>query len=340
MIKRVKPYYRKEWVDKLQGFLENWDYWKEGALMELERRVADHVGRKFAIAANSTTNSIFMALYVWKQIHPTHDDVIMPNWGYPAAYKACKVLGLNPVPVEIDKFSLTMNQQSVYDYMGNTTLACVHIGNNGIIGDPESVKEVLYDDILFIEDSAPALLQDTAGIHGDVSMFSFSPTKPFCAGEGSIILTDNESLADALREFRYIGEYTNLTTSLNFAMSALLATYLLPQFDIMDEISQMRDWVHAEYRKHLDIFVEPYIKTNRHGAIMYLSPKAEQISKKLKVMGIEHRYQYYPNFENDPINFPVACQVKKEIIDLPMHQDLTSEQIRFICNVIRKVEDA
>jgi dTDP-4-amino-4,6-dideoxygalactose transaminase len=186
-------------------------------------------------------------------------------------------------------------------------------------------------DVLFIEDSAPSLVQDEAGIYGDVSIFSFSPTKPFCSGEGSVIVTDDRELHDALKEFRYIGQYNNLNTSLNFAISSLLAAYLIPQFDFIDEIKEMREKVHNEYKKHLNIFEE---KSNRHGAIMYLSDKAEKISKRLTQFDIEHRYKYYPNF----INTPNACKVREQIIDLPMHHELTSDHIKFISEIVKRAE--
>ena len=339
MIKRAKPFYRREWVERLEGFLEQWDYYKEGAVMELEKKVAEHVGRKHGIGANSTTNSIFMNLFVWSRKYPDRKEVIMSNWGYPAAYKACDVLGLEPVHVDINEYTLGMTGQGVFDVLNANTLAVVHIENNGVIGDPEDIKDVLTDDILFLEDSAPSLLQEKAGTFGDIAMFSFSPTKPFCAGEGSIMVTDNDDLAYALRKFRYIGEYTDLTTSLNCAMSCILATYILPQFDIIDEICQMREWVHEEYKKYIQIFQEPYISTNRHGAIMYQSESAAEISKKLTQLGVEHRHAYYPCFIENDIDFPVSNKVKREMLDLPMHKDLKPEQIKFICDVIRKVED-
>lgn len=334
-MKRVKPYYRKEWTQKLDVYLKNWDYWKEGAIIELEQKMISHIGRKHAIAVNSATNAIFMCLYLWKQKYPNNNDVMLPNWGYPAAHRACKVLKLTSNVVDIDKWTLSMNSQIVTNNIGSNSLACVHIGNNGIVGDSKSIKETLYNDILFIEDCAPSILQATAGTHGDVSIFSFSPTKPFCAGEGAVILTDNDELADSLRKFRHNSDYNDISiSSLNFSMSVLLATYLLPQFDIIDEIIQMREWVHAEYKKHIPIFEEPYIETNRHGAIMHLNERAEKISKKLSLYNIEHRYRYYPCIINDYINYPISCTVRDQIIDLPMHQDLTSKEIKFVCDII------
>lgn len=333
-MKRVKPYYKKEWTDTLDRFLQDWDYWKEGALLNLEGRVSDMVDRKYAIATNSTTNSIFMALYVWSKKYPERKQVIIPNWGYPAAYKACAVLGLEPIIVDINPLLLGMTGMGVYDYTNDHTLAVVHIENNGVVGDPEDIKKILTDDILFIEDAAPSLLQDKAGTFGDVAMFSFSPTKPFTAGEGSVIVTDDEEIANALRKFRYIGEYTDLTTSLNFTMSCLLATYILPQFEHRDEIIQMREWVHAEYKKHIPIFEESCIKTNRHGAIMHINSNADAISKKLSLFGIEHRHRYYPAIVEDYMDYPVSCTIRDQIIDLPMHQDLTTEKIKAVCDII------
>jgi len=338
-MKRVKPYYNKEWIDRLDRFLQDWDYWKEGALLNLEGRVASMVNRKYAIATNSTTNSIFMALYVWSKKYPERKQVIIPNWGYPAAYKACNVLGLEPIPVDINGLSLSMPNTNIHLCLSDHTLAVVHIENNGVVGNPTDIENIIPDDVLFIEDAAPSLLQDKAGTFGDVAMFSFSPTKPFTAGEGSVIVTDDEEIANALRKFRYIGEYTDLTTSLNFAMSCLLATYILPQFEHRDEIIQMREWVHAEYKKYIPIFEEPYIKTNRHGTIMYLNENADAISKKLNLYGIEHRHRYYPVIKDDYINYPISCAVRDQIIDLPMHQDLTSDDIKNICTIIKRVEN-
>lgn len=339
-MKRVKPYYKKEWIDKLEHYIETWDFWKEGALIELEKKMSSYIGKEYALAVNSTTNSIFMCLYVWSKKYPGRNEVIIPNWGYPAAFKACKVLSLEPILVDIEKYNLGMIEQGVLGVLNSKTLAVVHIENNGIIGDPQTIKNILTDDILFIEDSAPSLLQDKAGTFGDVSMFSFSPTKPFCAGEGSVIVTDNKELYDDLKNFRYIGQYTNLTTSLNFSMSAFLASYLIPQFDSIDEIIEIREYVHNEYKKHLDIFQEPYISTNRHGAIMYLSENADEISIKLSKFGIEHRYKYYPCYNDNYIDFPISCQVRDQIIDLPMHHELDENDIKLICDIIKRVENA
>jgi dTDP-4-amino-4,6-dideoxygalactose transaminase len=181
MIKRVKPYWKEEtlyWLDNLGKYLDKYNFWHDGIIEELENKIKSIVKRKHALAVNSCSNAIFMALKVWSEKYPSHKDVLIPNWGYPAALKTSKFLKLNSIPIDIDKWTLGMTPQNIIDYMGNKTLACIHIENNGMVGDPGSIRNVLYDDVLFIEDCAPSLLQDKAGSFGDISMFSFSPTKP------------------------------------------------------------------------------------------------------------------------------------------------------------------
>jgi dTDP-4-amino-4,6-dideoxygalactose transaminase len=97
----------------------------------------------------------------------------------------------------------------------------------------------------------------------------------------------------------------------------------------------MREWVHAEYKKYIDIFEE---ESNRHGAIMYLSKKAQKIHETLDRFKIQHRYKHYGLF--DPSSkFPQSIEIRNEIIDLPIHHDLSDAQIKMVCNLIRKVEN-
>ena len=70
---------------------------------------------------------------------------------------------------------------------------------------------------------------------------------------------------------------------------------------------------------------------------MYLSSKAEKISKKLNDYGVEHRYKHYTLYSED--YFPISEKVRNEIIDLPSHDFLTENQINFICGIIRGVEN-
>jgi len=336
MIKRVSPFYKSEWVDAIKTYLQNYEFWHEGIISEFEKMTASHIKRKYGLATNSTSSSIFMCLYVWSKMHPDKNEVIIPNWGYPASFKTCNVLGLTPIPVDIDE-TLCMNEIGVYKALTSKTLAVIHSENNGVIGNPQAIKAILNPNILFIEDCAPSFIQEAAGECGDVSMFSFSPTKPLMAGEGSCIVMDNDILYEKLKKFRYIGDFNNKELSLNFNMSPFLAAFLIPQFDYINYIIEKREWIHNEYKKYINIFDEGEGK-NRHGSIMYLSKKANIIHQKLNLFKVENRYKYYPCYSMDRNKFSGAHKVRDEIIDLPINYDLTVEQIKFICDIIRRVE--
>jgi dTDP-4-amino-4,6-dideoxygalactose transaminase len=336
-MKRVKPYYNTSWIKSLEEYLKHYEFWHDGIIEHLEKKILDRVGsRKYALAVNSSSNAIFMALYVWSKIHPGRNEVIIPNWGYPAAFKACLVLGLEPVPVDINPVTFGLTGNDIFNNYSERTLAVVHIENNGIMGEAQDLASTIGcidNDILFIEDSAPSLLQMDAGCFGDVAMFSLSPTKPLMAGEGSVMLMDNDILYKELRLLRHTPNYENKEASLNFCLSPFLAAYVLPQFDHLRDVAKMRERVHNWYAKHLDIFSET---TNFHGAIMYLSDKAEEISRKLIMFNIEHRYKYYPCYVDDPEKFPVSCRVRDQLIDLPMHHELTEKQVEAVCNIVKR----
>lgn len=333
MIKRVKPFYKEGWINGIQEYLSTYDFWHDGIIEEFERKVADYVGRKYGITTNSTTNSIFMCLYVWSKVYPDKKEVIISNWGYPASFRSCDVLGLTPVPVDINPHTLSITETNILEVLNSNTLAVIYPENNGIIGYPQYIKEEIGDDVLFIEDAAPSMAQKNAGTYGDVGIFSFSPTKPLMAGEGSCIVTDSKFLDATLKTFRYQNDFTSKLTSLNFNLSPFLAAFLMPQFEYLDDIKKMRERIHNEYKKHLNIFEE---ETNRHGSIMFIHPKAKDIYKKLKTYGIESRYKYYTCYNDSYIDFPVSCNVKENIIDLPMHHELTYDQIGYICSIVKR----
>lgn len=339
MIKRVKHFNKQEFFNSMCGYIESYDFYNEGIIEILEKKFVDFTGAKNAICVNSATNAIFMILYFVKDKSIDKNEVIIPNYGFPAAFKVCKFLDLRVIPVDMNIETLSTNLDSMREAINKKTLAYIHVESNGVLGRVDMIKDIIGKDFIFIEDSAPSMLQTLngklAGTFGDVGIYSLSPTKPICCGEGAVILTDDDDLALGLRSIRH-SSYNSSDISLNFTISPFLAAYVLPQFDCLSVVSEMREKTHNEYKKYIDIFEQEGV-TNNYGAIMYLSRKASFISEKLKRGGIEHRYKYYPLIEDDVNRFPVSSKIRKEIIDLPIHHDLTPEQIKYICHIVRSV---
>ena len=335
-IKRVIPYTKKEWVNSINDFLTTYDFVNSEELIKLEEKVCSYVNRKYAIAVSSGTSGIFMSLYM---IQKEKGEVILSNYGYPSVYNACRVLGLKPVPVDIKKETLSIDPVLVERAINKNTIAVVNIGNNAVVGrDIIELKNICKNNnLVFVEDACSSLLQkfngSNAGSFGDVSIIGFSPGKPLFSGEGGIILTDDKNLHDKLTTFRYP---TIENISLNFSLSPILAAYLLPQFDTINEVIEIRERVHHLYKENgISVFEEEGV-TNRYGSIMYLTKNASNVHETLDKYGIGNKYQFYPLIQDD---LPICNEVRNSLIDLPFHHNINERQIKSISGIIRTVEN-
>lgn len=351
MIKRGKAFYKEEWITEMSEYIRNYNYSHVEITTTLEDMLKDHTGRKYALAVNSGCNAIFLCLFLFCE----GGEIIFPNWGYPAVPNACKSLNIRMQPVDIKEETLSMNPEEIKKSINKNTKAIIHIGNSGTVGaDIEEIRDIAKENnILFIEDAAPSLLQEfkgkIAGTFGDIGIYSFSPTKPVICGEGGVIVTDNEEIYNKLRvcrhmtsssygqNFKCYSDDNVYEGSLNFSLSPFLAAYVVPQLkeDNLKEISEHRERVYNSYKQHIDIFGEDGI-TNRYGNIMYLSNNAEKISEKFNSLGIDHRYKYYPLYKE---GLSISQKVFEKIIDLPSSYELTDATIKFICRLINRIEN-
>lgn len=140
------------------------------------------------------------------------------------------------------------------------------------------------------------------------------------------------------KNFKCFAEDSN-EGSLNFSLSPFLAAYIIPQLhvDNLNEVIEKRERVYNLYKQRLNIFGETGV-TNRYGYVMYLSNKSNEISRKLNLYKIEHRYKHYPLYNNS-IDFPVSKMVFENIIDLPSNYFLKEEQINAVCTIINGITE-
>jgi dTDP-4-amino-4,6-dideoxygalactose transaminase len=140
-IRRVTPNLKKEWISSLENYLETYDFFKENIIEDVETKIKNFTGRRYALCVNSGSNAIFMCLYLFKN---KGNEVIIPNYGYPSAFKSCKILGITPIPVDIKYDSLSIDPKKLIEVITNRTSTVVHIGNNGVIGhDINEIKVIL-----------------------------------------------------------------------------------------------------------------------------------------------------------------------------------------------------
>jgi dTDP-4-amino-4,6-dideoxygalactose transaminase len=344
-MRRVDHYHEQDFMNSMCGYIESYEFYNEGIVEKLESKIKEYTGAKYALCVNSATNAIFMCLYYYKKIRSEirgidRNEVIIPNYGHPAAFRACKFLDLIPIPVDLEMETLSIKPDDVIKEFSPWTLAYINIETNGIVGHAEELKG-LNPNVLYIEDSSPSILQlyngKRAGLFGDVGIYSFSPTKPMCCGEGGVIVTNEDYLYEGLKNIRY-SSYESDSASLNFNMSPFLAAYLIPQFDSIYSrmFESVRENIHKDYSKNLKIFSQKGV-TNRYGSIMYLSNKAKEISEELSRHKIEHRYNHYPLLRDNE-SLPISKEIKQKIIELPISHRLKYTDILRVCEIVNEVE--
>ncbi|MHC4125654.1 MAG: DegT/DnrJ/EryC1/StrS family aminotransferase [Planctomycetota bacterium] len=177
-------------------------------LGEFEQAFCDYTGRKRAVAVNSGTSGLFLCMPAM-DIGPG-DEVITTPFTFIASATSIMMAGAKPVFVDIDPVSLNIDAERIAEKVTDRTKAVLPVE---VFGNPAGMDKVCQiaeaHNLAVIEDSCEALGSvlngKKAGTFGAMSVFAFYPKKQITTGEGGMILTDNEELADLCVSLRNQG---------------------------------------------------------------------------------------------------------------------------------------
>lgn len=179
---------------------------------EFEERFAEFVGASHAVAVNSATAGLHLALE-GIGVAPG-DEVIVPTWTFASSAAVVTHLGARPVIVDIERASLNMTPEAVLAALTNSTKAVIAVH---VAGQPMEIGRLaaLLEDrrVAVIEDAAhsfPSLIGGGddgrfAGTVGRAGVFSFYATKTITTGEGGMVVTEDDALADRVRQMSLHG---------------------------------------------------------------------------------------------------------------------------------------
>jgi len=175
---------------------------------ELEGMIADFVGAKHCIMTTNGTISLTLALLALGL--KAGDEVLVPDFTMIASPNAAKLIGIEPVLVDVDPKTLCMDLDAATRAVTPKTRAMMYVAFNGRAGDMQQVVDFCRKYNLFLlEDSAQALGSRQAGKHlgtfGEIGSFSFSVPKIISMGQGGALVTDSDELAGKLRRLKDFG---------------------------------------------------------------------------------------------------------------------------------------
>jgi perosamine synthetase len=332
----------------------------KGPMVErFEGAVRREVGTKHAIAVNSGTSALMAALLA-NGIRPG-DEIITSPFTFVATLNAILYAGAHPRFVDIgDDFNL--DPAHVDSAVGPATKALLPVHLYGLPADVPRMRGGAARDLILIEDAAQALgatVGDRAAGAFGTGCFSFYATKNVTTGEGGVITTDDDAVADAawlLRDQGQRSTYQYVRPGFNFRMTELQAALGVAQMARLHQLNAARRNNAAALSAGLaDLagFVPPGVPPGRthvfHQYTARVTPDArigrDELRRSLAVLGIGTGVYYprpvfeYECFRADPRigapHTPQAERIAREVLSLPVHPGLRSRDIERIVEGIR-----
>lgn len=227
---------------------------------EFEKAVAAYVGRRHGIAVNSGTSAIqcaVTALGLGKG-----DEVLLPDFTFPASANAVVCAGATPVLVDIDPVTFNMDARCVEASLTSRSRAVMPVDLFGLPADVTVIAALCArHGLVMIEDSACALGASSGGRRcgsfGDAGAISFHPRKVVTTGEGGMVLTDDDDVASSVRQLRNHGmevtdgEVRFVSAGYNLRMNEIEACLGLAQMNRIDDAIARRRHVASIYDRLL-----------------------------------------------------------------------------------------
>lgn len=322
-----------------------------------EREFAAFTGTAHGIGASNGYDALILALRAL-DIGPG-DEVIVPANTYVATAFAASVHGARPVLVDCDPATMAMDcSHAAAAVTANTRVIMpVHLAGHPV--DMDAVAAIAdAHGLAVVEDAAQAhgarFHGKRCGSFGHMGCFSLYPSKNLGAlGDGGIITTDDDHLADSLRRLRNYGQrhkYEHLEIGYNHRLDTLQAAILRVKLRRLDRANAARRRHAAAYRERLggvgDIgfFEEADGCESVFHLFVVQTERRDELQRHLANDGIETVIHYPVPVHLQPAcaglayvagDFPVAERLARTSLSLPMYPELTEDQIDRVCDSVR-----
>jgi perosamine synthetase len=320
-----------------------------------EKNFAEFAGVKHAVAVNTGTAALHSAVVAGgvKQ----GDEVILPSFTFVATAEAVVMAGGKPVFTDIDPETYHLSSDEIEKNVTKNTKAIVPVDLYGLPVDIKPIRKIAAEhDLAVVEDAAQAhgatYAGKPAGVFADAACWSLYASKNMTTGEGGVVTTDSDAMAEILRLIRTHGEkakYASLMLGYNYRMSEIQAAIGVVQLEKLSSFV-------AKRRANAQRLTELLAKTGRlqlpketkgrqHSWYLYtvrlkdgkLSER-DKILEELKKKGIGaeayyvhpvHTMPYYRETFGER-KLPETEKAAQQVFSLPVHPGVTEEQVDYI----------
>lgn len=364
-------YWEKDDVQSISSVIKRGNYWTTGPeIIQLEQKIAEYVGAKYALTFNSGTSALHADL-IAHQV--AGGEIIVPSFTFISTANSVILANATPIFAEIEDETYGLDPEDVKEKITNKTKAILPVHYGGApCKEIKALKEIAEDHgLLLIEDAAESLGsridKKMIGTFGQSAIFSFCQNKIITAGEGGLTVTNSKQLYEKLKFIRSHGRLENKknyfsTTSefdyiqigYNFRMSSISAGLVLSQFNKIDKIIKMRREKAQYYDKKLSkinvIKTPKQIKNHYHVFQMYTIQLHDEknrntVQKELSKAGIMTKVYFTPvhlttfykeNYGYRKGDLPITEEISKKVLTLPLYPRLKNNQIDYIIRSINE----
>ncbi len=331
---------------------------------EFEERFAKITGAKHAVACANGTCALQLAYGVL--INPG-DEVLVPAWGYIATASMIVAAGAKPIFCDADPTTYNIDPQDAARKITSRTTA---IAATHLYGAPVDINR--FDalakerDLHIIYDAAQshlATFNNTGlGAFGDAVTYSFYPTKNMTTGEGGMVTTNDQEVANRLRQLRSHGEtekYVHGTIGFNYRMTDLEAAIGVSQLSRLPDLTGQRQHnarAHDAAIAKIEGLHAPVTAPNSEHAYHLYAVRMEvdrfkctrdEFCAALKAEGVGSAIHYPRSLTRQPVfaseiadHPPVADRLAESLFCIPVHPALSEQEVALVGEALAKVAAA
>jgi UDP-2-acetamido-2-deoxy-ribo-hexuluronate aminotransferase len=329
---------------RIEAVLEHGQYVMGPELKELEDKLAAFTGAKHCITCASGTEALLMSLMALG-IGPG-DEIVTTPFTFVATAEMIVLLGAKPVFVDVEPDTGNINAELIEAAITSRTKAIIPVSLYGQTADMDAINAIAakHGNLPVIEDAAQSFGATYKGKKScnlsTIGCTSFFPSKPLgCYGDGGAIFTNDDGLAQVMREIRVHGQsqrYVHTRVGVGGRMDTLQCAIVLAKLERFEWEVQRRIEIGHHYNRLLDKACIARIqqrpeRTSVYAQYTIMAPNREALQKRLTEAGIPTAVHYPVPLNEQPAYkhlccpdcTPVAQQLAKKVMSLPMSADLS-----------------
>lgn len=361
-IRLAKPSLTNTEIQSVAKILRSGYFVQSEVVRRFEENLAAFLGVKHAVAVSSGTAALHLATLACG-IGP-NDEVIVPDFTFPATANVVELAGAKPIFVDVDLDTFNIDSKSIERCITKRTKAIMPVHQFGLAADMGLILRIARKHGLkIIEDAACALGAKyhgkLCGTFGDAACFSFHPRKIITTGEGGTVVTNNSTIAEKIRLLRNHGlakingsRFDLVIPGFNYRMTEFQAAIGIEQLKRLPSLLANRRKIVTMYQRELlglPLVLPRAGESERvFQSYVVLLPNSidrDKFIKNLREDGVEttigsyalHRISYYKKrYSSSGRLFPNSDRAFFSTLSLPIAHDLKIKDIRKVTRSISK----